>query len=100
MTPAVVINAPTDAFIGSTVNLTVSFDNTGSGSETGYGPIIDVVLPVNGIDGGASPDGLNTAGPATYLGTPITTIELTFPNGGAGREPSIIRSSKTARGIR
>jgi fimbrial isopeptide formation D2 family protein/uncharacterized repeat protein (TIGR01451 family) len=83
-TPAVAINAPSDAFIGSNVNLTVSFDNTGSGSETGYGPIIDVVLPVNGIDGGASPDGLNTTGPATYLGTPITTIELTFPNGGGG----------------
>jgi hypothetical protein len=27
---------------------------------------------------------LNTTGPATYLGTPITTIELTFPNGGGG----------------
>jgi len=84
VTPAVVINVPTDAFIGSNVNLTVSFDNTGTGSETGYGPIIDVVLPVNGIDGGVSPDGLNTTGPATYLGTPITTIELTFPNGGGG----------------
>ncbi len=84
VTPVVAISAPDDAFIGSNVNLTVSFDNTGSGSETGYGPIIDVVLPVNGIDGGASPDGLNTTGPATYLGTPITTIELTFPNGGGG----------------
>lgn len=76
--------ARSNAFIGSSVNLTVSFDNAGSGSETGYGPIIDVVLPVNGADGGASPDGLNTTGPATYLGTPITTIELTFPNGGGG----------------
>ena len=83
-TPAVTINAPSDVFIGSNVNLTVSFDNTGTGSETGYGPVIDVVLPVNGIDGGASPDGLNTAGPATYLGTAITTIELTFPNAGGG----------------
>jgi hypothetical protein len=84
VTPVVAISAPSDAFIGSSVNLTVSFDNGGSGSETGYGPIIDVVLPVNGTDGGASPDGLNTTGPATYLGTPITTIELTFPNGGGG----------------
>ncbi len=84
VTPAVTINAPDDAFIGSDISLSVAFDNTGSGSETGYGPIIDVVLPVNGIDGGVSPDGLNTTGPATYFGVPITTIELTFPDDGGG----------------
>ncbi|MEZ6063244.1 MAG: hypothetical protein R3C19_23095, partial [Planctomycetaceae bacterium] len=87
VTPAVAVNAPGETFIGESFDLQLSFDNTGTGAETGYGPIIDVILPVNGADGAAgtsTADGFNTTGSATYLGASVTTIDLTFPDDGGG----------------
>lgn len=68
--------------IGSDVQLNVRFDNTaaaGSG-DTGFGPYIDLLFPVNGADGAGgtdTPDGLDFNG-ATYLGQAVTSFELTF----------------------
>ena len=75
---------PADPFIGQTVNFSVVFDNTGT--QPGYGPFVDVIMPRNGADGaagGATPDGL-TFQSATYLGTPVTATVFTFPNAGGG----------------
>jgi len=81
--PDVTIQMPADdLFIGEDFTFEVAFDNTGD--TEGYGPIIDLIFPVNGVDGtGAGlDDGINLIGSATYLGAEVTTTELTFgPSG-------------------
>ena len=85
-TPQVGLSVPAQAFIGDTVAFTATFDNTGMSGETGYGPFIDLVFPVNGADGAAgtdTPDGLDFVN-ATYLGSALTATELVFPDDGGG----------------
>jgi LPXTG-site transpeptidase (sortase) family protein len=82
--PSVSLSLPGSPFIGSDVSFGVTFDNTGS--TTGYGPFVDLVIPTNGADGAAgtdTPDGLTFLG-ATYLGASLTTSSLTFPDDGSG----------------
>jgi fimbrial isopeptide formation D2 family protein/uncharacterized repeat protein (TIGR01451 family) len=70
--------------IGEDFEFSIVFQNTGN--DTGYGPYLDVVLPVNGVDGAAGteiPDGIDFVN-ATYLGQTLNTIELTFPDDGGG----------------
>ncbi|HEX7491131.1 MAG TPA: hypothetical protein VF337_05465 [Candidatus Limnocylindrales bacterium] len=62
---------PTAPFIGQDVAFDVSFSNT-SGTKAGYGPYIDLSLPL-GPDGN---DGLTFVG-ATYLSAPVTSTVLT-----------------------
>jgi hypothetical protein len=68
--------------IGEDVQFTVTFDNTaaaGSG-DTGFGPFIDLLFPVNGADGAAgsdTADGLDFTG-ATYLGQSVDATVLAF----------------------
>ena len=86
--PVVSLGAPAQVPIGQAFTFTVTFDNQPSGSppDVGYGPIIDLVFPVNGADGNAgtdTPDGIDFTG-ATYLGAPVTAVQLTFPNAGGG----------------
>ena len=79
-TPNTILSAPANPFIGDTLTITATFDN--SGADTGYGPYIDLFLPLSGADG-------TTAGPndgisftnATYLGTSLTTHVLDCPAG-------------------
>ncbi len=74
-------------FLGGDATIEFTFDNNSS-SDTGYGPFIDVILPVNGADGAsgsAEPDGIDIRGDATYLGAPVTTVVLSFPDDGGGR---------------
>ncbi|MFN2275277.1 MAG: hypothetical protein ACK2TX_10565, partial [Anaerolineales bacterium] len=55
------LNVPGTAPIGSDVDFTVTFDNTGA--DPGYGPIIDLILDTTGADadaGGYHFDGLGT----------------------------------------
>ena len=80
----------TSPFIGNSMTITATFDNTGPAGDNGYGPFIDLVFPSRGADGdpGAIPveasDGI-TFGTATYLGTAVTTYTLVFPDAdGAG----------------
>lgn len=72
--PTVTLDLPAENFIGEDFSFTVTFDNTSS-ADVGYGPFIDVVFPVTGADGD---DGIDFVS-ATYLGLPVTTVQLTFP---------------------
>jgi fimbrial isopeptide formation D2 family protein/uncharacterized repeat protein (TIGR01451 family) len=70
--------------MGENFQFTTTFNNTGS--DTGYGPFVDFIFPVNGVDGNAgadTPDGIDFVG-ATYLGEALNTIEITFPDDGSG----------------
>ncbi|HSB90301.1 MAG TPA: hypothetical protein VLD63_09800, partial [Anaerolineales bacterium] len=83
--PSVSLSVPATVFIGQPFSFTVTFDNA-SATDTGYGPFIDLLFPVNGADGAAgsdTPDGIDFNS-ATYLGTSLTAVELTFPDAGGG----------------
>ncbi len=88
--PAVVLNLGSQALIGSSVSFGVTFDNA-SASETGYGPYVDLRLPL-GADGD---DGLTFTG-ATYLGSPVSAIKLTADGGGCVSHPLAVDSSGQA----
>jgi uncharacterized repeat protein (TIGR01451 family)/fimbrial isopeptide formation D2 family protein len=68
--PTASLPLPFDALIGSTVSFDVSFVN--DGPMTGYGPYVDLTLPL-GHDGN---DGLTFVS-ATYLGASITPVQKT-----------------------
>lgn len=78
-TPTVTLDVPDASMLGEPITFTATFDNTGAGAETGYGPYIDLFFPIGGADGtspnpNATPgtnDGLGYTG-ATYLGLPVT----------------------------
>lgn len=82
-TPSVTLNVPSSVMLGEQFTFTVTFDNTGT--TEGYGPFVDVFLPVNGNDGydpanlGYNMDGITFVS-ATYLGQPITPVITTFPD--------------------
>ena len=63
------LNLPDAVFLGEDFSFEVIFDTTG---DIGYGPFIDLIFPVNGIDGAANTsslrDGFDFVS-ATYLGT-------------------------------
>ena len=61
--------------IGSSFDVVASFTN--AGTAVGYGPFIDVVLPVNGGDGVAEPDGL-TFNSASIFGSTLSPETYTF----------------------
>ncbi len=81
--PSVSLSVPAQVPLGEAFSFTVSFDNTSAvGSDVGYGPIVDLLLPINGADGNAgtaTPDGI-TFGGATYLGIGLTSTVLPFPD--------------------
>jgi len=81
--PTVSFDVPAQVFIGDSFSFVATFDNTGA--DPGYGPFIDLVFPVNGVDGvaGAGADGIDFVD-ATYLGAALTSVELTFPDDGGG----------------
>ena len=86
--PDVTIVAPNEPiFLGDTFTFDVTFDN--AGTSEGYGPIIDLIFPVTGADGAdiEDDDGIDIIGGATYLGTPVTTIQLTFDSSGEVDHP-------------
>jgi uncharacterized repeat protein (TIGR01451 family)/fimbrial isopeptide formation D2 family protein len=97
--PQATLNVPGETMLGETLNFTVTFENVGD--ATGYGPLIDMVFPFNGIDGAAgtdTPDGIDFIS-ATYLGTSINTTVLTFPDDGGGAgcidHPYLVDASHT-----
>lgn len=80
------VTPPASPLIGDPLVFPVTFDNTGS--ATGFGPFIDVVLPATGADGaGAALDDGITFVSATYLGTPVTAVTLIFDNAGNATHP-------------
>lgn len=75
--PGVTIDAPATPFIGDNLSITVLFDNT-SAADTGYGPYINLFLPLSGADGtssGGPNDGISFVS-ATYLSYNLTTNVL------------------------
>ncbi|MDW8227673.1 MAG: hypothetical protein RMJ60_07735, partial [Anaerolineales bacterium] len=82
--PSISLNVPASAFIGTNVSFTVTFDNPHP-TGVGYGPVIDLIIPRNGADGNQNTnpplDGLTFVS-ATYLGTPVEHMLLTFPGSG------------------
>lgn len=80
--PEVTIDAPGSIDIGAQdVPITLTFENTGT--DSGYVPYIDFVLPSTGADGD---DGV-TFDSASFLGQPITTSEITFDSNGLATHP-------------
>ncbi len=82
--PSVALDVPAESMLGEQVRFTLTFDN--AGDAPGYGPWIDLVLPLNGADGAAgtdTPDGLSFVS-ATHLGVPLATTVLAFPDDGGG----------------
>ncbi len=75
------VAAPAAPLIGESLVIPVTFDNTGTG--TGYGPFIDLVLPTIGADGAgaATDDGISFVS-ATYLGAPVVATVLTVDASG------------------
>jgi len=85
--PEATLDVPSENFIGEDFSFSVTFDNVAADpNDVGFGPFIDLVIPVNGADGNAgqdTPDGISFLN-ATYLGVPVTTTLLTFPDDGGG----------------
>ena len=79
----------TDPLIGEQNAFTLRFDNA-SGSDTGYGPYVDLYLPATGADGlgdGSTPgdehDGISFV-TASYLGQTLTSHVITLTDDPAG----------------
>lgn len=84
--PNVQVSLPAETMIGEQFTFNVTFQNTGAPGEVGYGPFVDLIFPVNGLDGAAgtdTPDGIDFTG-ATYLGAAVTATEFIFPDDGGG----------------
>ncbi|MBL8063022.1 MAG: S-layer homology domain-containing protein [Anaerolineales bacterium] len=65
--------------IGEDFEFSLAFDTS---ADTGYGPFVDLILPVNGIDGAAgtdTPDGIDFVS-AVYDGYTLTATTLVFPD--------------------
>ncbi len=78
--------ATSQVLIGTSFNFSIDFGNTGT--QTGYGPWVDLFIPHLGQDGvnGGPLDGI-TFNSATYLGTAVTTTVLTFDAQGKATHP-------------
>ncbi|NDJ77094.1 MAG: DUF11 domain-containing protein [Chloroflexi bacterium] len=84
----VTLDMPGDVMVGENFTFQVTFDNADV-VDTGYGPFIDLVLPLNGADGAAgsaTPDGIDFVD-ADYLGQPLDVVEQVFPAGGCVDHP-------------
>ncbi len=86
--PDVAITGPLETVeIGEQdVPFTLTFDNTGT--DTGYVPYVDLILPSTGADGN---DGV-TFDSASFLGSPIATTVLTFDGSGEAVHPFAVDS--------
>lgn len=84
--PDVALSAPANPFIGDAITITADFSN--DGADTGYGPYIDLFLPLSGADGttDGSDDGISFNN-ASYLGESLTTNVLNCPAGTSVTHP-------------
>ncbi|MBL8093887.1 MAG: DUF11 domain-containing protein, partial [Anaerolineales bacterium] len=87
-TPSTTITPPANAMIGEPIAFTVSFANTGGVGEVGYGPYLNVELPMEGADGAgvAIDDGVSFTS-ASYLGSPLTPLMAPFQCSGTYTHP-------------
>ncbi len=92
-TPDIGVTTPGDVMLGEAFTFSVTFDN--AGSDTGYGPFIDVLFPLNGADGAPyavppeTQDGVdfNSTTGATYLGNKLECEENEFDENGEATHP-------------
>ena len=107
--PVVAISGPTEVTIGGNATLTLTFDNqpdASPGSDVGYAPYLDLVLPRNGADG-AGPtsdapfqnDGIRFLS-ASYLGQALTSTVLEFDVNGEAIHPFARDASGELRVVR
>ncbi len=84
-TPATSVNLPVESFLGQDFTFAVTFSNS---VDPGYGPFIDLIFPVTGVDGAgaAADDGLDFLS-ATAYGVSLTAASLTFPGSGCVNHP-------------
>jgi uncharacterized repeat protein (TIGR01451 family)/fimbrial isopeptide formation D2 family protein len=102
-------SVPTEALIGEQFKFKVTFDNVGT--DVGYGPFIDVVLPAGGMDLDSFLPSTTTHGPCDGISTnldgmmvsvnggplPVTTYKsLTTPCGGP---PNTVTHPFSASGV-
>ncbi|MCX7854336.1 MAG: hypothetical protein N2383_16335, partial [Caldilineales bacterium] len=91
VTPSATLSVPATSMIGQAFSFTVTFDNLGTGSEVGYGPFVDLFLPIGGADGtsaGGPNDGISFVN-AQYVGTGVTSSTATCSPGGTVTHPLI-----------
>ena len=85
-TPSVGVSiTPAAPFIGNTIAINATFSNA---NDTGYGPYMDIFLPLSGADGttGGANDGISFLN-ANYLGATVTTNVLNCPAGSTVTHP-------------
>ena len=84
---SVALSVPAGPFIGTDVNFTVTFDNI-SATDPGYGPYVDLYLPLSGVDGtgGGPNDGLSLTS-ATFLGATLANTVIDCPAGSSITHP-------------
>ncbi len=78
---SVSLGLPGSVMLGENFSFTVTFDNMGD--APGYGPFIDLIFPVTGMDGD---DGIDFVS-ATYLGLAVESNVQTFPASGCVSHP-------------
>lgn len=91
VTPSATLSVPATTMIGEAFSFTVTFDNLGTGSEVGYGPFVDLFLPIGGVDGtsaGGPNDGISFVN-AAYLGSAVTSYTATCSPGSTVTHPLI-----------
>ena len=49
--PSITLSAPATAFLGEDITFQVTFDNNDPEDEVGYGPFVELQIPVTGADG-------------------------------------------------
>jgi hypothetical protein len=86
-TPTATVAGPVlSSLIGQDIPLTVTFDNTGT--DIGYSPFVDIVMPVTGDAPPTPNDGISfKPGSASYNGLSLTTTVLTFNAAGEATHP-------------
>ena len=88
--PSATINGPALAgLIGQEIPLTVTFDNAATNpSDIGYGPYVDIVMPLTGDAPPTPNDGISfKPNTATYNGLALDTTVLTFNAQGKATHP-------------
>ncbi|MFM8539615.1 MAG: isopeptide-forming domain-containing fimbrial protein, partial [Planctomycetaceae bacterium] len=88
--PTATISGPDfGALIGQEIPLTVTFDNTATNpADIGYGPFVDIVMPVTGDAPPAPNDGISfKPGSASYNGLSLTPFVKTFNAQGTTEHP-------------
>ncbi len=86
--PEAQLEPPERSLLGQRVSLSLTFDNAApEPGADGYGPFVDLLLPVGGTDGAAgvdTPDGLDFLS-LSYLGAGLPVQSFQFPDDGGGR---------------